>query len=154
MNARIARGLTGVLLVIGCASTPEPTLPAVGSVFAVPVHELPSGTITAYVRDDAGIALAVREGAPPDPRQGGATDVAAEIRGDRLWVAWLGGVCRFGPTVTLAGTADALVVTVRPEDGAELPPGIECDSIGMFFAVEVLLSTPVAQDHIVVELKQ
>ena len=63
-----------------------------------------------------------------------------------LEVAWLGGACRFGPTVELTGDVDDVLVSIHASAGGGLPPGIECPAVGVFYGVTISLTQPVDQD--------
>ncbi|MDL2335206.1 MAG: hypothetical protein QFC55_04150 [Chloroflexota bacterium] len=65
-------------------------------------------------------------------------------------ITWMGGACTHHPTVTLAGTADALTIQVAtPNDGAAFPfLPMSCAAIGLFMGVTLSLRETVAQQAI------
>jgi hypothetical protein len=139
-----------VLLVVGCGSEPEPSVPAAGNVFRVELSQQRGGMIAAFVHDDVGVVIDAQR-IDPAQNPGGAGDGAiADPDSSSLLVSWIGGVCHFGPTVTLSGAGGRLVVRLRPDadEGHAGPPVGACDDIGMFFGVRLILATPVGQDAI------
>lgn len=156
LNARRAHwlwSLAAALLVVGCGSEPEPSVPAAGNVFAAEMSREHFGTITVFVRDNVSVVTAVRR-VPAErldgPPSGGT--VVADPGTKSLLVSWVGGACRFGPTVTLSGGPTDLLVTVNPDDGPGLPPGIACGDIGLLYGVDISLSEPIDQSALSFEL--
>lgn len=145
--------LAALALAAACSSGLEPSIPAVGNVFSAEISREHFGTITVFVRDDIGVVTAVRK-VPANELEGpptGAT-VVADPATRSLLVSWVGGACRFGPTVTLSGALPDLLITVDPNGGTGLPPGIACDAIGLLYGVAISLSEPVEQRALSVEL--
>jgi len=136
------------LLLAGCGAEPGPSIPAAGDVFRVELREEHFGTIAAYVHDDAGIVLAVASADAPPPFGRDDDEAVTDVATSSLLVTWLGGACRFGPTLTLTGDSQELIVTIQPEAGEGLPQGILCNDIGLFFAINLTLIKPVDQQAV------
>jgi hypothetical protein len=104
---------------------------------------------TVLVFDTSGLITGGRQFRTIDgPHPGGS----AAARPDRseIDVAWIGGACTHRPTVTIAGTAQSLLITVDNVQD-ELLPFQGCPSIGLPFGVTLSLSAPVAQEAITLE---
>jgi hypothetical protein len=147
-----ARLGVALLLFAACGSTPEPSVPAVGNVFRVDLREQHFGTIAAYVHDDAGVVLAVAKAETPPPFGRDHDEAVTDVGTSSMLVTWLGGACRFGPTVTLTGDSEELIVTIQPEAGEGLPQGLDCNAIGLFFAIKLTLARPVDQQAVTVRV--
>lgn len=134
------------LLAVGCAP-PEPLVPSPVVDFRVEHSQHAFGTITISVIDETGLVVDAQklESADGPPGNGVAM---ARPDSSSLEVTWLGGACHFGPTVTLTGNADDLLVALEPDAGDRLPPGVACTDIGLFFGVTLVLATPVLQDNV------
>ena len=133
---------------VGCAPPPQPVIPSASNVFSVPLLEQHFGTITATVVDHTGLMVGAQKGVGGPGLEDAA--VLSDPSTSRLTVSWLGGVCRFGPMITLNGAVNDMSVRIQPEAGSGLPAGIECDTIGVSFAVELMLAEPVPQQAITV----
>jgi hypothetical protein len=126
-----------------------------GNVFAIPWSQEHFGSITVFVDDQSGLVLDATKVLQAGEIVG-AADVAAvvEPQHSSLLVAWIGGICRFGPTVTIREDSDRLAIAIRPEAGGRLPPGIACNDLGVFYGVRLNLSMRVEQDAVSVELNR
>ena len=144
------RALIVVLLVVGCGAEPEPSIPAPGNVFRIELYRQASGVIAAYIHDDVGLVTDVQRIDPAQDPRGAEDGAIADPDSSSLRVSWIGGVCHFGPTLTLSGGEGRLVVRLRPDadEGHAGPPLGACDDIGVFFGVRLILATPVGQDAI------
>ena len=157
MRLHVALLATAAIACNGATPTPSPveTAPALGNVFMVPWSQEHFGNIVVNVRDQTGLVVGARKLQQAGP--GGARpESVADARPDdrQIDVEWLGGVCRFGPTVTVTGDAQTLLVTIDPTAGGQLPPGIGCSDIGAFYGVTLDLNTPIEQQAIEVEALQ
>jgi hypothetical protein len=144
MKAPLLVGIAMAGFLGSCGATPEPSIPAVGNVFAVDVSsQRLDATVTAFVIDDAGLVVGARRAEVPGGTED--ADVIAFPESNGLRVIWFGGVCNLGPTVTLSGSAEALLVTVRPDAGDSAGA---CVLIGLSYKVDIALSQPVRQDAV------
>jgi hypothetical protein len=147
-----------IAAITACSSTPpspEPSSPELPQANALDVLASQGrfGAIVIHVRDESGLADAAGK---LENAQGvlGSADVAAvaDPVDNNLAISWVGGVCRFGPTVTLTGTQGLLHVRVNPDAGKGLPPGVACDAIGVFYGITLHLTVPIEQENVRVEL--
>jgi len=132
-----------VVLVIGCdlfAATPS---------FAVAVPDHQEFTINVF--DRSGLVTAAR--APVrSTRQSLDAEATADPANHELTLRWFGGVCHFGPAVTVSGTAAALHLLLEPDAGPGLPFFASCPAAGLEFGLTLTLAEPVEQDAVSVEV--
>jgi len=132
-----------VLLVIGC----DPFAAAPSFTVAVPDHE----DFKMNVFDRSGLVTAAR--APlRSTQQGLDAEVTADPANNELTLRWLGGVCHFGPAITVSGTAAALHLLLEPDAGPGLPFFASCPAAALLFGLTLTLTEPVEQDAVSVEV--
>lgn len=132
-----------VVVVVGCdpfAAAPSLTVP-------VPEH----GEFVINVFDSSGLVTAARVPVRDTP-QGLDAEVTADPANNELTLRWLGGVCHFGPAVTVSGIAAELHVLLEPDAGPGLPFFASCPAAGFFFGLTLTLTEPVQQEAVSVEV--
>lgn len=142
--ARMIAPLVLALLAAGCEALPP------GNVLETPAgHDL--GDFTLRVVDQSSLVVSIRSERFDPPI---ARDAEARAFPERreLEVGWLGGACHFRPTLTVAGTAEALHLTLEPDAGPGLPFFASCPAVGIFFGLTLTLSVPVDQAAITLEV--
>ena len=145
------------LATVACSAveqTPSPAelVPDVGNAFVVPWSQQHFGMIAIHVHDQSGLVLGAQKMAEAGVLGSAEFKAVADPEGRRLALVWLGGVCRFGPIVTVSGDAARLVVSIQPDAGARLPPGIMCNLMAVFYRISLNLAMPVQQSAVDLEL--
>jgi hypothetical protein len=126
-------------IVLACGGIPK-TAPTQ----IVDLMENSSGDFVLLVYDESGLVVnAVGVDAGPEAS---TAQAIAHPEMNEITVSWMGGACAYGPQLAIKGDAAALTLEL---DRAPLEFSLvtkDCPAIGLFFAVTLTLSEPVAQN--------
>lgn len=122
-----------------------------GPTAGVPIAANGWGEYSLLLHDASGIVTGLRGGGVPPAGRDGA--VAVPERSE-VEVRWTGGACSHQPVLEVAGSANDLRMVIRnPHDPQPLPfLPISCPAVGVPLGVVLVLSEPVAQNAIQLEV--